>query len=279
MLASSDGTGRTIAGNCLDLVAMRRLRDEFGNGLKPERRSSTGEGSSTRATLRSLGSLADVPIDELKIAKKLPDLAEWFRPYQRADVKFMATTNCLNLLEPRLGKTTEVIGAVYEADLEQGAHLVVAPKSTLDQVWRYEVERWTDHVVVTYSGDLNQKEKAECERTVDRCLDKGWPFWFVTTADMVRRESIPQLQQWNSFTIDEYHKTGLPERKNVFHKAAVAIPVIRKYALSGTPMGGKPIKLWAVSRSSNRTAYVRGTGRTAGSSSRTSGATTRRSVR
>jgi len=230
----------------LDLTAMRELREKFGNGLvlgnaiKAWGRVAVNQ----EGQLREMSVADDVPIDNLKLAKKIPDLAEWFRPYQRADTKFMATTNCLNLLEPRLGKTTEVIAAVFEADLENGAHLVVAPKTTLDQVWRYEVERWTDHVVVTYSGDLNQKEKADAERLVDKCLDKGWPFWFVTTADMVRRGSYPDLQEWNSFTIDEFHKTGLPETGTVFSKAAKKVPTLRKFALSGTPMGGKPIKLF-----------------------------------
>jgi SNF2 family DNA or RNA helicase len=230
----------------LDLPTMRLLRARFGKGLtlgtaiKAWGRVAVGE----EEQLRSMVVADDIPIDDLIMAKKLPDLAEWFRPHQRADVKFMGATSCLNLLEPRLGKTTEVIGAIFESDLENGAHLVVAPKTTLDQVWRYEIERWTDHVLVTYSGDLNQREKVEVERTVDRCLDKGRPFWFVTTADMIRRGNFPDLVQWNSFTIDEYHKTGLPEKGNVFSKAAVQVPTRRKFALSGTPMGGKPIKLY-----------------------------------
>jgi len=230
----------------LDLIAMRRLREEFGDGLQlGAALVAWGRAEVAKESkLQSLSTSDDVPLKELKIAKKLPKLAKWFRPYQRADVKFMATTSCLNLLEPRLGKTTEVIASVFEADLENGPHLVVAPKSTLDTVWRMEIERWTDHVVVTFSGDLNQQEKIAAEDQIEECLDKGKPFWFVTTADMIRRGNYPQLKQWNSFTIDEFHKTGLPEVKNRFPKEAVKIKALRKYALSGTPMGGKPIKLW-----------------------------------
>src|SRR5262245_18944331 len=206
----------------LDLVAMRRLREEFGYDLQlgDALKSRVKMAVRKETTLNSLSVVDDVPLRKMKIAKKLPKLAKWFRPYQRADVMFMATTNCLNLLEPRLGKTTEVIGAVFEADLEIGPHLVVAPKSTLDSVWRFEIERWTGHTVVTYSGDLTQDEKAESERIVERCLKAGKPFWFVTTADMVRRGNFPQLKEWNSFTIDEFHKTGLPVVTNAFPKAA-----------------------------------------------------------
>jgi hypothetical protein len=137
----------------LDLIAMRRLREEFGDGPTRNALSAWGRNEVKKEmTLQSLSVLDDVPLKELKLAKKLPKLAKWFRPYQRADVKFMATTSCLNLLEPRLGKTTEVIGAVFESDLENGPHLVVAPKTTLDSIWRMEIERWTGHAVITFSA-------------------------------------------------------------------------------------------------------------------------------
>jgi len=230
----------------LDLIVMRRLREEFGDGLQlGDALTAWGrEAVRKENTLKSLSIADDAPLKEMKLAKKLPKMAKWFRPYQRADVMFMATTNCLNLLEPRLGKTTEVIGALFEADLENGPHLVVAPKSTLDSVWRMEIERWTDHTVVTFSGDLTQAEKIEAEDQVEECRDHGKPFWFITTADMIRRGNFPDVKEWNSFTIDEFHKTGLPEVKNRFPKEAAKVKAKRKYALSGTPMGGKPVKLW-----------------------------------
>jgi SNF2 family DNA or RNA helicase len=174
-------------------------------------------------------------------------MAKWLRPYQRADVKFMATTNCLNLCEPRLGKTTETIGAIFEAGLENGPHLVVSPsKTSLDSIWRYEVERWTNHHVITWSGELSTSERAAAIYQADMWLENDEPFWFVTTPDMIRRgtEILEMVKEWNSFTIDEFHKTGLPEIKNVFPKKANALNSKRRYALSGTPMGGKVIKLW-----------------------------------
>src|SRR5215471_13892887 len=230
----------------LDLIVMRRLREEFKDGLQlGVGIKAWGRKQVKKETqLRTLAVADDAPLKSMKLYKKLPKLAKWFRPYQRADVKFMATTSCMNLLEPRLGKTTEVIGAVFEADLEIGPHLVVAPKSTLDSVWRMEIERWTGHTVITFSGDLSIAERAEAERIVDRCLKDNKPFWFVTTADMIRRGNFPKLKVWNSFTIDEFHKTGLPESRNKFPQVAKAVKAHRKYALSGTPMGGKPVKLW-----------------------------------
>jgi SNF2 family DNA or RNA helicase len=238
-----DEEGRPCWSLPLDLTAMRRLREVFGTGLQlGDAIVDWGkEAVKQEAKLHALAVADDWPLDDLVIAKKLPDLAEWFRPYQRADVKFLAAGSAMNLNEPRLGKTTEIIAAVYEAGLEvEGPHLVVAPQKALDSVWRMEIERWTNGCVFSYNG----------ERKDD--MDEFWriaeigrkPVWWLTTADMIRSGSYPDWDKWASFTIDEYHKTGLAEVKNVFPKAAATLPADRKYVLSGTPMGGKPIKLW-----------------------------------
>jgi SNF2 family DNA or RNA helicase len=232
----------------LDLISGRQLREKFGDGLQ------IGNGLKVwgkkaaykEEQLRSLSVAEDVPVKELAIAKKLPKLAKWFRPYQRADVKYLATTNALNLNEPRLGKTTETIAAIYEADLENGPHLVVTPSLTsIDLIWRYEYERWTDLPVYNWSGAVSISNRGGVLWKIKQHIDAGEGFVLVTTPSMIRA-GLPEVLdiEWNSYTIDEYHKTGLPEPKNKFYKASLAIPAKRKYALSGTPMGGKPIKLW-----------------------------------
>lgn len=228
----------------LDLLSARLLREavgpelKLGNALKQWGREAIKKDQ----TLRALSLVDDVPVEELKINEKLPELAKWLRPYQRADVKFLATTNALNLNEPRLGKTVETIGAIYEADLENGPHLVVAPQSSLETIWRMEIERWTDGRVFTYSGESKDSMGDFYAEVIRK---KMKPAWWVTTAAMIRAGQFPQLEYgWNSITIDEYHKTGLAETKNVFPKAINKVEAKRKYAMSGTPMGGKVIKLW-----------------------------------
>jgi SNF2 family DNA or RNA helicase len=50
-----------------------------------------------------------------------------------------------------------------------------------------------------------------------------------------------------SITLDEFHKHGLGEDRNTLYARAVEAlgkRAARRYALSGTPMGGKPIRLW-----------------------------------
>lgn len=241
----------------LNLDVARRLREEIGSNLVLGRavRIWGKEQVKREANLHALATTDSVPLEELKISKKLPELAKWFRPYQRADVKFLGDTSALNLNEQRLGKTTEIVGAVFEADLENGPHLVAAPRTSLNTVWRYEIERWTanldqPHEVITYSGGLSKLER---ERALDEfwaCVDEDYPVWFVCTFATLRDGQEPAVDEWNSFTIDEYHRSGLPNagaKRGTGTKFADAVKDIkakRRYALSGTPMGGKPIKLW-----------------------------------
>jgi SNF2 family DNA or RNA helicase len=244
----------------LDLQSARSLREKFGRDLQlGDALVEWGRLTvSNEKKLRTLAVANDVPAGELKIDKKLPELAKWMRSYQRADVAFLGTVNALNLNEPRLGKTTETIAAVYEADLEDGLQLVIAPQKSLETVWRMEIERWTGAQVFTLSGETPAPERELIWNTLEQMVlevaNPRQPLWLITTADMLRRE-IERLYKigWNSFTVDEYHKTGLlrasgvnDEKKNSkFVLATRRIKAERKFGLTGTPMGGRPIKLWS----------------------------------
>lgn len=240
----------------LSLDIMRRLREEMGPQLALGRALNVWgkEQVKREQNLHALAASDDVPLKDLHLTTKLPELAEWFRPYQRADVKFLAATSALNLNQPGLGKTTEIIGAIFEADLEHGPHLVVAPKTSLNTVWRYEIERWTanlehPHEVITYHGDLTTGERRAAIEEFFACIDDDYPVWFVTNPDTIRDGKEPDVE-WETFTIDEYHKTGLPNtaatgtKGSKFGRAVKQIKSKRRYAITGTPLGGKPIKLW-----------------------------------
>jgi Zierdtviridae DNA helicase len=230
-----------------DMQSAKELREAFGDGLELGD-AVTAWGRQERARTRNLESLAKADTADLVVLPEVnPDLNEFLRPFQRADVAFMAQTSVMNANEPGLGKTVECIGAVYEAKLDEGPHLVVAPKTSLDTVWRYEVERWTDHFVFTHSGEHEVDFKH-----LNWLVREGEPFWFVTTAAQVRNGlpyGLPQVN-WNSFIIDEFHKTGAtnvsgdPTKGTQFGRAIRTINRKRLWMVSGTPMGGKPIKLW-----------------------------------
>jgi SNF2 family DNA or RNA helicase len=247
----------------LNLDVARRLNENMGPGLVLGRALKVWgkEATKREANLHALAGIDDVPAKDLKLNKMIPELAEWMRGYQRADTQFLAATSCLNLNEQGLGKTAEIIAAIFEGGLEQGPHLVVAPKTSLETVWRMEIERWTaklekPHEVITYSGELSHAER---KRAIDEfwaCVDEEWPVWFVCTPATVRDGKEPFMdpkefeEGWATFSIDEYHKTGLPNasgKKGTGSKFADAVKEVkaqRRYAITGTPMGGRPIKLW-----------------------------------
>ena len=240
----------------LDLEVARRLRESFpdlkmGKGVQAWGRDQVR----LERNLASLVALDDVPFEDLAIATKLPELAEWLRPYQRADVKFLSTISTINGNQPGLGKTAEIIGAIYEGNMEDGLHLVVGPKTSLDNVWRMEFERWTNLPVITYHGDLTKRERDNALLALRNNYANGLPCVFVCTADAVRR-GIPQaiVPSWKTYTIDEFHLLGLtnisgdPSKGTQFGKASVKIDAEHRWCMSGTPMGGKPIKLWGAFR-------------------------------
>lgn len=232
----------------LDMEAAKELRTIFGDELELGV-AVTRWGRKERARTRNLASLAKSDDAELKVLPDvLPELHDFLRPFQRADVAFMAQTNVMNANEPGLGKTVECIAAVFEGRLDNGPQLVVAPKTSLDTVWRYEIERFTDHYVFTLSGDHVPNWKH-----LKFLIHEGEPFWFVTTAHQVRNGlPIPELamMKWNTFIIDEFHKTGAtnvsgdPTKGTQFGRLIRQIQRQRLWMVSGTPMGGKPIKLW-----------------------------------
>jgi SNF2 family DNA or RNA helicase len=173
------------------------------------------------------------------------------RPYQRADIAFLAATNAGNLNQMGLGKTIEVIGAIHEAQMERGEHLIIAPKTALETVWRLELERFTEIPVFTLYSETSAKERNALPEQIMEAMGVYGGYAFVTTASMLRSKSWRDVfmeANWTSITIDEYHKTGLCEGSSQFSKLAKAM--IRpngqkRIPMSGTPMGGKPIKLWS----------------------------------
>jgi SNF2 family DNA or RNA helicase len=265
----------------LDLVTGQRLREEFGgglvlgDGLKAWGRDEV----SKQRNLRSL-TRAD-KADLVRLPKFHPELFKFVsaRPYQTADIAMMAATNVLNANQPGTGKTIETIGALVEADIwDRGPHLVIAPVRSLENVWLDELD-WLGLDVYT-AEDVTER-KREVSEGIARA-QKGEPVVICVNPDMIRLKKVWDIkkdgvknipppgayarkdhrgniydfgdaisaalvtQEWQSVTIDEFHKHGLGNRNSLFSLSVTMLKARRKYALSGTPIGGKPRKLWAI---------------------------------
>ncbi len=213
--------------------------------------------------LKSLSSAQDADLKHLQTV--LPDLYEFIssRPYQKADIAFQAAIpSSANANEPGTGKTVELIGAVFESRSDEGPQLVCAPVTSLESVWEEHLLKWQDHPVITCLGGRGSKLRELAD--AQAMADGGEPFWLLVNPAMIgyRRKNrgdkrttldnlvapFPQLFgiQWNNFIIDEFHKMGLSNTSSLSYKAFKKINADRKMATSGTPMGGRPIKLFGV---------------------------------
>lgn len=259
-----------------DLDAARRLREEVGMGLElGERVKAWGRDEIQRR--RNLDTLTTADDAELSALPGVaPELAGWLRPYQRADTMMMAQTNVLNANQPGTGKTVEVIAALAESGLLFSApHIVVAPVKSLVNVWAKELREWFPHYPIFTAEDPAARKVALADGLVHAAA--GAPCMIIVNAEMVRaaksksqtggedprpviyrdhkgREWVAPSEiheqmygvKWGSVTIDEFHKMGLNNRTTLLHIGLSQLKGQRRFALSGTPMGGKPRKLWPV---------------------------------
>jgi SNF2 family DNA or RNA helicase len=253
-----------------DLTTAKRLREVFGPAMQ------LGEGVKAwgreqAAAARTLAKVSGA--DDASLERVHGEAAEWLRPYQRADVAMMARTNVLNTNQPGTGKTVEVIYAAQEAGLAGGAHLVIAPITLHKDPWVDELTRHAPDARVHWGDTPASRRKAMAKALED--IEAGHPTWLIVNPDMIRTQRAqpgdtrpvlsrdhrgqeyvakddvaPLFQvQWATLTLDEFHKYGLGENRNtLFARAVDALGrnAARRFALSGTPMGGKPIRLWGV---------------------------------
>jgi hypothetical protein len=134
----------------LDLNTMRRLRevlDPEKSGVLVIGEKLNAWGHEQVAKERNLTDLSQADDAELenvpaRMVKgcKIDGRKFKLRPYQKADIKFMAASNVLNTNQPGAGKTIETIGAMFEAGLEWGQHLIFAPVQSLRNVWEKQVK-------------------------------------------------------------------------------------------------------------------------------------------
>lgn len=189
--------------------------------------------------------------------------------FQTADVAFLAQSpNPLNGNHPGLGKTIETIAAIYEAGEEEGAHLVIAPKSSLETVWKAELLEWQYLPILCVATD-NKRERDEWCNLAAEMDRKGEPFWMIVNKEMVQYEGIyewdaiaekkretgvaskfPQLHDifWSHVILDEIHQAGFRNLDSLMARGIFGLDTSqgRRLGLSGTPVGGKAINLWNI---------------------------------
>lgn len=243
----------------LDLAVGRQLREAYGDRLimSPALREWARGARRREKEAKRLALADDLPLDRLALADTT--LGQYLRGYQRAGVAAMRASSMINGDDMGLGKTVTTIAALAEQNLAEGFNLVVAPKSSIETVWYDEVCRWVDiqERVFMFSGDVTPHRRHQNLYHYNACRQEGWPAWMVMTAAQFRIMApmfITLKTQFDSFIVDEFHLTGLTsgstkkDQGSQFFKLAMQIQASRRYGLSGTPIGGQPLRLWSALR-------------------------------
>jgi hypothetical protein len=301
--AGPDGPHWTLP---LDIRSARKLRDIFGKQLVLGdavaawgreqvmlERNLRGLHTADSAVLdrvplvapRIARVIAGEPMPEFNLPARNPlSRKRKPRPYQTADIKMMAMANVLNANQPGTGKTIEVLGATVEAELDKGVHLVCAPRTSLENVWRVEVERLLQANVYTAENPAERRKQVTAGLAA---AARGETAWLLVIPDDLRVKKLAKHEddiakreaaledplyarkdhkgnvygyanelhkrivatKFNTFTIDEFHKHGLGNTLSLFTLGTDMIQAERHWRLSGTPMGGKPVRLFPVLRS------------------------------
>lgn len=145
--------------------------------------------------------------------------------------------------EMGLGKTLQTISFIgYLRHIMgiTGPHLVIVPKSTLDN-WRREFGKWTPEVnVVVLQGNKDERAALINDRLVDEEFDVC-----ITSYEMILREkSALKKFAWEYIIIDEAHRI-----KNEESSLAQVIRLFNsrnRLLITGTPLQNNLHELWAL---------------------------------
>ena len=145
--------------------------------------------------------------------------------------------------EMGLGKTLQTIsflGYLRHVQDITGPHLVLVPKSTLDN-WKREFEKWTPDVnVLVLQGAKEERHQLINERLVDEKFDVC-----VTSYEMVLREKAHLKKfAWEYIIVDEAHRI-----KNEESSLAQIIRMFssrNRLLITGTPLQNNLHELWAL---------------------------------
>lgn len=145
--------------------------------------------------------------------------------------------------EMGLGKTLQTIsflGYLRHIMGITGPHLVIVPKSTLDN-WKREFARWTPEVnVLVLQGAKEERQQLIQDRLVDENFDVC-----ITSYEMILREkSHLKKFAWEYIIIDEAHRI-----KNEESSLAQVIRMFNsrnRLLITGTPLQNNLHELWAL---------------------------------
>lgn len=206
--------------------------------------------------------------------------------YQAADVAFLAQAKGpLNACHMGLGKTIELIASIFESGMDDGPNLIIAPVVALNTVWKRELERWQNHPVLVAAGSRAEREEVLARADSMAASGESF-FLVVNPAMVTlakdpkhkenvyvrkatpaeRRKSTPcdcvrlADEHWHygwrydafrdikfrTVVLDEADRAAIGNPKAVTNVALRKLKSDKRICMTGTPMGGKPIRLFGI---------------------------------
>ena len=170
------------------------------------------------------------------------------RPYQIAGLNWLVSLHENGISgiladEMGLGKTLQTISFLgylrYVCGIN-GPHLIVVPKSTLDN-WRREFKMWIPEInVLILQGAKEERHQLMNERLVKEQFDVC-----ITSYEMILREAAPLRKfAWEYIIIDEAHrikneKSSLSGQLRTFNSR-------NRLLITGTPLQNNLHELWSL---------------------------------
>ncbi|EGW35279.1 uncharacterized protein SPAPADRAFT_64429 [Spathaspora passalidarum NRRL Y-27907] len=170
------------------------------------------------------------------------------RPYQIQGLNWLISlyeNNLSGILadEMGLGKTLQTISFLgylrYIRNIN-GPHIVIAPKSTLDN-WRREFNRWIPDIkVLVVQGD--KEERAELIR--DNVLTCNFDVIIASYEIVIREKSTFKKFDWEYIIIDEAHR--IKNEESLLSQIIRMFHSKNRLLITGTPLQNNLRELWAL---------------------------------
>lgn len=170
------------------------------------------------------------------------------RPYQIQGLNWLISLHENNLSgiladEMGLGKTLQTISFLgflrYHKNIN-GPHIVIVPKSTLDN-WAREFARWTPEVrVLVLHGDKEERQKL----ITDRLLTCDFDVVISSYEIVIREKSSFRKFDWEYIIIDEAHR--IKNEESLLSQIIRMFHSKNRLLITGTPLQNNLHELWAL---------------------------------
>ncbi|KAH9411453.1 SNF2 protein [Ordospora pajunii] len=150
--------------------------------------------------------------------------------------------NCILADEMGLGKTLQTVaflGYIRYVRKEESRHLVVVPKSTLNN-WRREFKRF----MPKYKVRVFYSSRKELRQLMKELRMSKWDVCLTTYEMCIGAKSMLSKIEWSYIVIDEAHR--IKNEHSLLSKIVRVFPCRHRLLITGTPLQNNVHELWAL---------------------------------